>query len=417
MKRYNKLYAAGKSADGAIRNIPVNIAVADIFGAANAGLGLVAEQAGLSVVRLLLDGERQRMLEAGHGYRHGEQRGYVYLGGRKVNTPSLRMRDHKDREIPLRAYKALQGRDALSRRALSDMLRGVSARDYRGGVEGFMRGYGISKSSVSRNFIVAAQDKLRELMERRIDAIGPVALFLDGKGFGECLLVVAIGVDREGGKHVLGLWQGATENAAVCEALLNDLVRRGLDPRKRYLFITDGAKALRKAIGKVFGGRALTQRCQEHKKRNVLEHLPDKLQPEYRRKLNAAYGMAGYEDAKSALCDCARELERLNPSAARSLEEGLEETLTLHRLGLPALLRESLRTTNCIESAFSQVGGRTGRVKRWRDGAQTQRWAASALLFVEGRWRKIRGWRLLDRLEAALEGDKNQIEQEAEKSL
>ena len=165
------------------------------------------------------------------------------------------------------------------------------------------------------------------------------------------------------------------------------------------------------------GGRALTQRCQEHKKRNVLEHLPDKLQPEYRRKLNAAYGMAGYEDAKSALCDCARELERLNPSAARSLEEGLEETLTLHRLGLPALLRESLRTTNCIESAFSQVGGRTGRVKRWRDGAQTQRWAASALLFVEGRWRKIRGWRLLDRLEAALEGDKNQIEQEAEKSL
>ena len=309
----------------------MNIDIREIVSDASTGLEHIMEEAGLSVVQLILDGERQQLLEDGRGYRHGSQPGCMRLGGRKVSSENLRMRDHRDNEIPLTTYKAFQGKGELERRAFGDMIRNVSTRDYSGGVDGFLRGYGISKSSVSRRFITASEDRLRELMERRIDAIDPVAIFIDGKGFGNTLLIVAIGVDAKGIKHVLGLWQGATENAAVCEGLLADLVRRGLDPQKRYLFIIDGSKALKKAIGKVFGGMAATQRCQEHKKRNVLEHLPDSLQPEFRGKLNAAYAMTEYEGAKSALYTCVRELERINPSAARCLEEGLEETICWYK--------------------------------------------------------------------------------------
>lgn len=410
MKQYKKFNAGGKYS-GEIRNIAVNISVEDIMRNAAEGLERIADEAGVAVVTSLMEGERQRLLEAGRGYRHGSQPGYICLNGRKVAAESLRVRSRCGRrEMPLETYKAFQGEGELPRRAFSDMIRNVSTRDYKAGVTGFMRGYGISKSAVSRNFIVAAQERLQELMERRIDAIDPVAILIDGKGFGDILVVVAMGVDLNGRKHTLGLWQGATENAAVCEGLLNDLVKRGLDPQKRYLFITDGAKALKKAIGKVFGGLALTQRCQEHKKRNVLEHLPDSFQPEFRGKLNAAYGMAEYSAAKTALHTCIRELERINPSAARSLEEGMEDTLTLHRLGVGGMLRDSLRTTNCIESAFSSVGYRTDRVKRWRNGAQTQRWAASALLYAEERWHRVKGWRGMPDLRAALEKERNLVE-------
>lgn len=414
MKQYKKFHAGGKSLTGSIRNIPVNIDIGEIVSDASTGLERIMEEAGLSVVQLILEGEREQLLEDGRGYRHGSQPGCMRLGGRKVSSENLRMRDHRDNEIPLTTYKAFQGKGELERRAFGDMIRNVSTRDYSGGVDGFLRGYGISKSSISRRFITASEDRLRELMERRIDAIDPVAIFIDGKGFGDILLIVAIGVDAKGIKHVLGLWQGATENAAVCEGLLADLVRRGLDPQKRYLFIIDGSKALKKAIGKVFGGMAATQRCQEHKKRNVLEHLPDSLQPEFRGKLNAAYAMTGYEGAKSALHAVQRELEQINPSAARSLEEGMEETLTLHRLGVSEILRESLRTTNCIESAFSSVGYRTGRVKRWRGGDHVQRWAAAALLFAEGRWHRLKGWKQMAELRTALN---NLIEKEEVKSL
>ena len=409
MKQYKKFNAGGKYT-GVVRNIAVNISIEDIMADAAEGLKRVSEEAGMAVVASLMEGERQHLLEAGHGYRHGSQPGYICLNGRKVAAESLRVRSRKGREVPLETYKAFQGEGELPRRAFGDMIRNVSTRDYKAGVTGFMRGYGVSRSSVSRNFIVAAQERLQELMERRIDAIDPVAILIDGKGFGDILLIVAIGIDVHGRKHTLGLWQGATENSAVCESLLNDLIKRGLDPQKCYLFITDGAKALKKAIGKVFGGLAITQRCQEHKKRNVLEHLPDSLQPEFRGKLNAAYGMTEYEGAKSALYACVSELERINPSAARSLEEGLEETLTLHRLGVSEKLRESLRTTNCIESAFSSVGYRTDRVKRWRNGAQTQRWAASALLFAEERWHRVRGWINMPDLRVALEGNKKLVE-------
>jgi transposase-like protein len=269
-------------------------------------------------------------------------------------------------------------------------------------VEGFLRGYGVKRSSVSREFVRASEAKLKELMERDLSKLDLVALFLDGVGFAGHLLIVAMGVDAEGRKHALGMWQGATENAAICQALFDDLIRRGLDPEKRYLFIIDGGKGLRAAIQKTFGKRGEVQRCEEHKKRNVTEHLPQHRQAEFRRKMAAAYGMVEYDEAKKALLACVRELEGINPSAAASLREGLEETLTLHRLGVPAALRGSLRTTNPLESSFAYARQKTNRVTRWRGGDQVQRWAAAVLLRAESTWKRVRGSTLMPQLIEAL---------------
>jgi putative transposase len=203
-------------------------------------------------------------------------------------------------------------------------------------------------------------------------------------------VIVALGVSRDGGKHCLGLWQGATENSATCESLLKDLIDRGLDSKQRYLFIVDGAKALSSAIQKKFPGSPL-QRCQLHKRRNVKEHLPEVHQSDVERRLKAAYAMFSYKDAKAALHRVMDHLVRLNPSAARSLAEGLEETLTLHRLGVPDALRTSLKSTNIIESSLSRVDEISGRVKRWRSGDHLQRWTAKALLVAEKKFRKVRG--------------------------
>lgn len=255
---------------------------------------------------------------------------------------------------------------------------------------------------MSRQFVRASAEKLRELMERDLSALNLATLFIDGIGFAGHLLVVAMGVDEEGRKHALGLWQGATENAEVCQALLDDLVRRGLDPKKSCLFIIDGGKGLRAAIKRTFGKQAEVQRCHEHKKRNVAELLPKHRQTEFRRKMTAAYAMLDYDEAKRALLACVHDLERINPSAAASLREGLEETLTLHRLRVPAALRKSLSTTNPIESPFAYVREKTGRVKRWRGGDQVQRWAASALLKAEKTWHPLRGHTQMPELLEAL---------------
>jgi transposase-like protein len=265
-----------------------------------------------------------------------------------------------------------------------------------------MRGYGAEKSSVSRQFVRASARRLRELLEQDLSTLDLVALMVDGIGFAGNLLVVALGIDSKGNKHPLGIWQGATENATVCQALLDDLIRRGLDAQKRYLFVLDGGKGLRSAVQKTFGERGEVQRCHEHKKRNVSDHLPPHRQAEFRRRMSAAYEMLDYSEAKSALSSCVRDLERINPSAAASLREGLEETLTLHRLDLPAALRVSLATTNPIESSFAYVREKTVRVKRWRDGDQAQRWTASALLKAKESWRKIKGHALLPALLKAL---------------
>ena len=377
------------------------VPVAELVSAARKGVEALSEEIGLAVMEMVVDEERSQLADGPErkGHRWGSQPGYVVWGGKKLRFPNKRVQGFNEKAIPLESYKNFQ---EDNEKALGDMMRGVSTREYEEGVRGFLRGYGIKRSSTSRRFIYATSKKLEELMSRDLSELDITTVFIDGIGFAKNLLVVALGVDSQGRKHTLGLWQGATENATVCRSLLEDLVHRGIDPDKGYLFVLDGGKGLRAGVKQVFGGDAFVQRCHEHKKRNVADHLPKSIQGEFRRKMTAAYGMASYDDAKDALEGIRRELDRLNPSAARSLSEGLEETLTLHKMALPDSLRKSLSTTNLIESVFSFAREKTGRVKRWRGGDQAQRWAATALLRVEPRWRKIKGYTLMPKLLEAL---------------
>jgi transposase-like protein len=244
---------------------------------------------------------------------------------------------------------------------------------------------------------------MRQFLERDLSGLDLVAIFIDGIEFKGHLLVVALGLDRGGKKHVLGLWQGATENATVCGSLLEDMARRGLNTGKDYLFVLDGSKALRSAVAKMFGADVTVQRCQQHKRRNVRDHLPKEHQHAIDARISAAYNMTDYGDAKKSLELTVRYLEKLNPSAAASLKEGLEETLTVHKLRVTGLLRKTFQTTNPIESCFSVSRTITGRVKRWRGDDMVQRWAVAALLRAEKKFRRVKGYTEIPKLIAALQ--------------
>jgi transposase-like protein len=272
------------------------------------------------------------------------------------------------------------------------MVAGLSTRNYRRAVESVLEGYGIEKSSVSRQFVAASSNQLRVLCERRLEDLNLVVLMIDGIHFGGQVLVVALGISEGGEKHVLGVWQGATENTTVVKGLLEDLLDRGLNRTRRYLVVMDGSKALRAGVERVFGDQVEVQRCQIHKRRNVKEYLPENCQKDYDRRMRNAYAMNNYVDAKEALEKIFRQLERINPSAARSLEEGLEETLTVHRLGIGGVLRRKLATTNPIESCLSTVQRVARNVKRWREGDQPLRWTATGLLEAEKKFRRIKGY-------------------------
>lgn len=286
---------------------------------------------------------------------------------------------------------------------MKDMLLGISSRNYEEAVSGFMKGYGIKRSSVSRHFVKATAEQMREFLERDLTGFDLVAIFIDGIEFKGHLLVVALGLDKAGRKHVLGLRQGATENATVCVGLLEDMVRRGLHTGRDYLFVLDGSKALRSAVAKMFGADVAVQRCQQHKRRNVLKHLPEKHQRSVDARISAAYKMADYGEARKSLDLTVRYLQKLNPDAAASLKEGLEETLTVHKLGIAGLLRKTLSTTNPLESCFSGVRSSTGRVKRWSGDDMVQRWAVAALLRAEKKFRRVKGYAEIPKLIAALQ--------------
>jgi transposase-like protein len=338
-----------------------------------------------------LAGEQRYARDGKEGQLWGSQPGWVAFAGRKVTVDKPRIRSkEREREMRLPKYERLQNAPRLSQAMMDQIALGLSMRNYEHSIEALCDGYGIKKSSVSRHFVAASRRELEELLSRRLSDLDIGAVFLDGVHRGGQCVIVALGVTRDGGKHCLGLWQGATENGAVCESLLQDLVGRGLDPKQRRLFIIDGAKALSSAIRKKFPGSEI-QRCQIHKRRNVVEHLPELHQADVERRLKAAYAMFSYKDAKAAINRVVDYLERLNPSAARSLEEGLEETLTLHRLGVADALRVSFKSTNIIESSLSRVEEISGRVKRWRNGDHLQRWTGKALLIAEESWRKVKG--------------------------
>lgn len=361
-------------------------------------------QAGLKIIRAVLDAEiDQRCGEHGmqSAYRHGQQPGYIVFAGRKVPIDKPRLRQKGDRELTLQSYTAFQQNGRLQRAVARALTHQVSTRNYAAAIDDCLAGYGIDKSSVSRAWKEATAAPLAALCQRPVPA-DLVALFIDGQYFARECLVVALGVDAQGHKHVLGLWHGATESSTLVRELLNDLRERGLNTEASLLVIIDGAKALHKGVKEIFGERAFIQRCRVHKLRNVLEHLPKEKRAQAAWRLRGAWAKTLPEQAFKALRACVAWLDEISPGAARSLEEGLEETLTVTRLGLDAKLWRTFHSTNVIESCFSRTGAWTHRVKRWRNARMVMRWGAAALLFAEKGFRRIQGCEHLGPLVTAL---------------
>lgn len=371
------------------------------------GLQGLALEIGLEIATALLDeeiegrvGERRRREGTRTAYRHGRQRGWISMAGVKapIDRPRARLMKGGEMELPL--YRRMQGgcEEAVMRR----LIRGVSCRNYRAVIDAVRKGYGASASAVSRSFVAASEARVRALAERRYEGMKLAAIFIDGVCFAREMLVVALGVTVEGKKVVLGIRQGATENARVCGDLLEELRERGVDMSERTLLILDGSKALRAAVQRVWGHQAVVQRCQVHKLRNVQSYVSEQQWPDIRAAIRRAYAERSYAKARRMLEQTARWLDRLNPHAGASLREGLDETLTVTRLGLTGNLKGTFATTNIVEGLFSRVRTITGRVKRWRHGSMRQRWCATGLLEAESRFRAVRGCSDMSRLLTAL---------------
>lgn len=366
---------------------------------------------GLEAVRQELDRELEELTGsryARHGgqeglARWGGQPGSVYLLDQKVPVRVPRVRDlRRDAEVPLESYGMLQSPHAADRALFGRILGGLSCRDYEKTSRLDAESFGLSASTVSRRFIEASATKLREIQERRLESLDIVAVFLDGKVFAEEAIVLAVGVTVQGEKKLLGFVQTTTENEVACRQFLQGLVDRGLKVEDGLLFVIDGAKGLRKAISSVFGRKTPVQRCQWHKRENIVSYLPKSRQARMRKRLKLAQELPDYEKAKAALMKIHAELELTNESAAASLLEGLEETLTLQKLALMPELGRSFKTTNVIENVQSLIGRRTDKVDHWKNSNQLHRWYSAALLDIEARLRKVSGYKHLYKLRQAL---------------
>ena len=397
----------------------VQEALGQLVGSAKEGLLALSVGVGLGVLVELLEeevvdvvGPKGKHDPERTALRHGHEAGEVTLGGRRVAVERPRMRSADGRsELRLAAYEYFADRDPLSRSVLERMLAGVSTRRYRRtqepvGAEVERAARSTSRSSFSRAFIERTRVSLSELMSRRLDDVRLAVMMIDGLELRGRCCVVALGITTEGVKIPLGLWEGSTENATVATALLSDLVERGLDPEQGILFAIDGAKALRKAIRIVFG-EAPVQRCVRHKERNVLDHLPERDRPSVKQRLRRAWALDDHARALDQLRQLAGELERSYPGAAGSLREGMEETLTLTRLGVGGNLKRTLESTNPCESMLEIVRRTQRNVKRWSSGEMALRWTAAGMLEAEKQFRKIIGYRDLATLVIAIERDNN----------
>jgi transposase-like protein len=384
--------------------------MAEMVGWLRKGVGELVRQAGLQLMSLLMDeevrqlaGERSQPQPERTANRWGKERGYCVVMGQKVPIERPRVRTTEDKEVRLGSYEMFHRGEPLSETVWEKLMLGLSTRRYGQAVREFTEAYGLEKSAVSEHFIEASRVKLKDLMERRLNKLQLCALLIDATPFEGQQMIVALGIGQDGRKTILGIRQGATENATVVGELLGDLMNRGLDFSTPRLYVLDGGKALHAAVKKYAGESAPIQRCQVHKRRNVLDHLTDEQKPAVARKLNAAYALEEYAAAREALNGLHHELMHLNPSAARSLGEGLEETLTVHRLHVPQQLRLTLASTNVIESAFSIVERVCLNVKRWHSGDQRERWVGSGLLVAEKQFRRIKGHKQLPLLLRELE--------------
>jgi len=336
--------------------------------------------------------------------RHGSNPGSVKLAGQRLRLEVPRVRNRRENcEVPLKSWEALQQSSGeVQAQLLRRLLYGISCRKYERVAPLVPGAIGLSASSVSRQFVEATAQQLREFQERDLSKLDLVALWIDGKSFSDDMLLIALGLTNDGRKIPLGFVQSRTENSVALSDFLRSLLDRGLRIEEGILVIVDGSKGLRSAIQKVFEDRAVVQRCQWHKRENVVAYLPKKAQAQWRRRLQKAYERPIYEEAKSALEALLDELDETNQSAAQSLREGLEETLTLHRLGVFQLLGKSLKTTNCIESIMSQVEAVCHKVTSWKNSSQKQRWLAASLMDLEPRLRRIQGHQHLPTLRQAL---------------
>ena len=384
--------------------------LAEMVGWLRKGVSELVRQAGLQLMDLVMQaeveelvGKRSQRQPERAANRWGSERGYCVVMGQKVPIQRPRVRTTDEQEVRLGSYEMFHRGEPLTETVWEKLMLGLSTRKYGQAVREFTEAYGLEKSAVSEHFIEASRTKLKQMMERRLDKTRLCALMIDATPFEGQQMVAALGIAQDGKKMILGIRQGATENATVIGELLGDLIQRGLDFTEPRLYVLDGGKALTAAVKKYAGDTAAIQRCQVHKRRNVLDHLSDEQKPAVAKKLNAAYGMEDYVAAKQALDNLHRELMDLNPSAARSLGEGIEETLTVHRLHVPLQLRKTLASTNVIESAFSIVEQVCKNVKRWHDGDQRERWVGSGLLVAEKQFRRIIGHKQIPALLRELE--------------
>ena len=366
-------------------------------------LGLMRIQELLEEEVCTLAGARYARKSSLPGRRHGSNPGSVQLAGQRHPLRIPRVQHVEGGEIALQTLGHLRGPGQLDEVLLKRVLYGISCRNYEAAAAAVPGAIGLSSSTVSRSFTQASAKQLKGLQERDLSELDIIAVFLDGKTFADMTMVVAVGITLTGEKHVLGVVETGTENEKVLTPFLQGLCDRGLDSSQGLLVIIDGGKGLRAAVRQAFGSSALVQRCQWHKRENVVRHVPKGEQPTWRRRLQRAYQRPTYAEAQTALHRLQTELENRNQSAASSLAEGLEETLTLHRLGVFALVGLSFKTTNCLESIHALVEERCAKVDRWTNSHQRQRWLATALLDIEPRLRKVKGYRHLPKLREALQ--------------
>jgi putative transposase len=368
--------------------------------------------AGMSVLGAMLEEERAKLCGPRYAHqpcrtatRSGHTDGELALGGRRMRVRRPRVRGTDGKEVALETWERFAAADPLTPRAVEQMVLGVSTRKYVRSIEPAPPGFqtrGTSKSAVSRRFVASTRERLGELMSRDLGKLALCAIMIDGIHVAEHLVLVALGIDDKGDKHTLGLYEGATENTTACIGLLSDLEARGVRTDRAMLFVIDGSKALAKAIRAKFGTRALIQRCQVHKKRNVEDHLPEGVRRNAGRTISAAYQSGNATRAKRMLEGLARQLERKHPSAAASLREGLDETLTVMNFDLPERLARTLSTTNPIEFLNGRIRKTTHNVAKWNGGEMVLRWLAVALAEASKTFRKLRGHAGMPKLIAAL---------------
>lgn len=393
--------------------IQIQFPAPEMLELAKQGLGDLVRHLGKVFIEEVLEteanqiaGPRSKAAVDREAYRWGHEEGYCVIDGQKVPIarPRIRSKAH-NREIPLGSYELFQRASLLEESVWHKIMHGLTTRNYKEVIQQFSDAYGVNKSTVSEHFIEASRKKLEMVLTRTLTELAIDVMMIDGTIFKGFNLVVALGIDRFGHKIVLGLRQGATENAAVVGELLEELAGRGLKFSAPRLYVVDGGKAIRRAILNHAGEAAFIQRCQVHKIRNVCEHLPESQRPAVKYKMRCAYDAVDSADAKQALYKLHDELLESNPSAAASLMEGLEETLTVIELKVPKKLRQSVASTNGIESSFSVADRICRQVKRWQGSDHRLRWVGSAMYFAESRWNRIHGYRHLEALVSSMKAE------------